>query len=106
MLDLPVGDFHLATSLKMVGSGYFVCNGVLKKQGFDKPVPKVLTSITDDGPRSTESVEDVGLDEFYHNLVIIGLGGHDFYPFGDKVKRKVFTSISSMTKEGIKLHAF
>jgi hypothetical protein len=27
--------------------------------------------------------KDVGLDEFYHNLVIIGLGGHGFYLFGD-----------------------
>jgi hypothetical protein len=43
----------------------------------------VLPSVTDDGSRSTESTEDVGLDEFYHNLVIIGLGGHNFYPLGD-----------------------
>jgi hypothetical protein len=57
----------------MVGSGYFVCNGVLEKQGFVEPVTEVLTSIIDDGSGSTESAEDVGLDEFYHNLVIIGL---------------------------------
>jgi hypothetical protein len=44
MLDFLVGDFYLATSLSMVGSGYFVCNGVLEKQGFKKPVAKVLTS--------------------------------------------------------------
>ena len=44
-----------------------MCNGVLEKQGFEKPVAKVLTSVTDDGPGRTESIEDVGLDEFYHN---------------------------------------
>jgi hypothetical protein len=43
----------------------------------------VLTFIIDDGSGSTESAEDVGLDEFHYNLVIIGLGGHGFYPFGD-----------------------
>jgi hypothetical protein len=83
MLDLPIGDFHLAISLRMVGSGYFVCNEVLEKQGFVELVAEVLTSITNDGSGSTESAEDVGLDEFYHNLVIIGLGGHSFYPLGD-----------------------
>jgi hypothetical protein len=83
MLDLPVGDFHLATSLRMVWSGYFVCKRVFEEQGFDEPVAEVLTSVTDDGSGSTKSVEDVGLDEFYHNLVILGLGGHSFYPFGD-----------------------
>jgi hypothetical protein len=50
-----------------------VCNGVLEKQGFVEPVAEVLTSVIDDGSGSTESAEDVGLDEFYHNLVIIGL---------------------------------
>jgi hypothetical protein len=83
MFNFPIGDFHLATSLRMVWSGYFVCNGVLEKQGFEKPIAKVLTSITNDGPGSTKSAKDVGLDEFYNNLVIIGLGGHGFYPFGD-----------------------
>ena len=67
----------------MVGSGYFVCNRVLEKQGFVKPVSEVLASVTDDGSGSTESNEDVGLDEFYYNLVIISLGDHNFYPFGD-----------------------
>ena len=60
-----------------------MCNRVLEKQGFEKPVAKVLASVINDGLRSTKSVEDVGLDEFYHDLVIIGLGGHNFYPFGD-----------------------
>jgi hypothetical protein len=83
MLDLPVGDFHMATSLRMVWSDYFMCNRVFEEQGFDEPLAEVLTSITDDGLGSTESAEDVGLDEFYDNLVIIGLVGHDFYPFGD-----------------------
>jgi hypothetical protein len=67
----------------MVWSGYFMCNEVLEKQGFEEPIIEVLTSVTDDGSGGTEFAEDVGLDEFYHNLVIIGLGGHDFYPFGD-----------------------
>jgi hypothetical protein len=44
---------------------------------------EVLTSVIDDGSGSIESAKDVGLDEFYHNLVIIGLGGHSFYPLGD-----------------------
>ena len=42
MLDLLVGDFYLATSLRMVGSGYFVRNGVLEKHGFEKSVAKVM----------------------------------------------------------------
>jgi hypothetical protein len=83
MLDLPVGNFYLATSLRMIGSGYLMCNGVLKKQGFEKPVAEMLASITDDGSGSTKSAEDVGLDEFHYHLVIIGLGGHGFNPFGD-----------------------
>ena len=45
----------------------------------------MLASVTDDGSGSTESVEDVGLDEFHYDLVIISLGGHGFYPFGDIV---------------------
>jgi hypothetical protein len=68
MLDFPVGDFYLATSLRMVGSGYFMCNGVLEKQGFEKPVVEVLISGTDDGSGSTESTKDVGLDEFTTTL--------------------------------------
>ena len=68
MLDLPVGNFYLATSLRMVGSGYLVCNGVLKKQGFEKPVAEVLASITNDGSGSTESDADVGLDDFTRTL--------------------------------------
>ena len=83
MLDLLVEDFHLSTSLRMVGSGYFVCNRVFEKQGFEKLVAKVLTSVVDNYLGSTESAEDVGLDEFYHNLMIVGLGHHNFYPFGD-----------------------
>ena len=62
-----------------------MCNRVLEKQGFEKPVAEMLTSVTDDGSRSIKSTEDVGLDEFHYNLVIISLGGHDFYPFGDIV---------------------
>ena len=58
-------------------------DGVLEKQGFEKPVAKVLTSIIDDGPGRTESAKDVGLDEFYHKFVIIGLSGHGFYSLGD-----------------------
>jgi hypothetical protein len=85
VLDLPVGNFYLATSLRMVGGFYVVCDRVLDKQGFEKPVVEVFAFITDDGARSTESAEDVGLDEFHYHLVIIGLGGHDFYPFGDIV---------------------
>jgi hypothetical protein len=82
VIDLLVGNFHLATGLRMEGSG-FVCDGVLEKQGLEKSVAKVLISAIDDGPRSTKSTKNVGLDEFYHDLVIIGLGGHDFYPLGD-----------------------
>jgi hypothetical protein len=85
MLDFPIGNFYLATSLRMVGSGDLMCNGVLEKQGFEKTVAKVLASIVDDGLGSTKSAEDVGLDEFYHHLVIIGLGGHGCNPFGDIV---------------------
>jgi hypothetical protein len=43
----------------------------------------VLASVTDDGSGSTKFAEDVGLDEFHYHLVIIGLGGHGFDPFGD-----------------------
>jgi hypothetical protein len=85
MLDLPVENFYLATSLRMVGSGYLMSNRVLEKQGFKKPVAKVLAFVTDDGSGSNKSTEDVGLDEFHYHLVIIGLGGHDFNPFGDIV---------------------
>jgi hypothetical protein len=73
MLDPPVGNFYLATSLRMVGSGYLVYNEVLEKQGFEKLVVEVLASVTDDGLGSTKSAEDVGLDEFHYHLVIIGL---------------------------------
>jgi hypothetical protein len=45
----------------------------------------VLASVTDDGTGSTKPAEDVSLDEFYYHLVIIGFGGHGFYPFGDIV---------------------
>jgi hypothetical protein len=85
MLDLPAGNFYLATSLRMVGRGHLMCNGVLEKQGFEEPVAKVLASVTDDGSESTKSTEDVGLDEFHYHLVIVSLGGHDFNPFGDIV---------------------
>jgi hypothetical protein len=85
MLNLPVGDFYLATSLRMVGNGYLMSNKVLEKQGFKIPVAKVLASITDDGSKSTKSAEDVDLDEFHYHLVIIGFGGHSFNPFGDIV---------------------
>jgi hypothetical protein len=47
----------------------------LRKWSFEKLVAKVLISITNDGLRSTEFAENVGLDEFYHVLVIIGLCG-------------------------------
>jgi hypothetical protein len=85
MLDHPVGDFYLAISLRMVGSGYLMSNGVLEKQGFKKPIAKVLASVTDDGSGSTKSAKDVGLDEFHYHLVIIGPDGHGFNPFGDIV---------------------
>jgi hypothetical protein len=67
----------------MVRSGYFVCDRVFKEQGLEKPVTKVLTSITNDCPRGTKSTENVGLDELDHNLVIVSLGGHSFKPFRD-----------------------
>jgi hypothetical protein len=67
----------------MVGSGYFVCDGIFKEQRLEKTIAKVLTSITNDGPWGTESTENVGLDEFDHNLVIISLGGHSLDPFRD-----------------------
>jgi len=57
----------------MVGSGYFVCDRVFEEQGFEKPVAQVLTSVTNVGPRGTESAKNVVLDEF----------GHNFYPFRD-----------------------
>jgi hypothetical protein len=83
VLDLSVGNFHLATRLRMVGSGYFVCDGIFKEQGLEKSVAKVLTSVTNDGTWGTESAENVGLDEFDHNLVIISLGSHSLDPFRD-----------------------
>jgi hypothetical protein len=85
MLNLLVGDFYLATSLRMVRSGYLMSNKVLEKQGFKIPIAKVLASVIDDGSWSTKSAEDVGLDEFHYHLVIIGFGGHGFNPFGDIV---------------------
>jgi hypothetical protein len=85
MLDLPVGNLYLATSLRMVRSGYLMSNGVIEKQGFKKSVAKVFASVTDDGFGSTKSAEDVGLDKFHCHLVIIGLGGHGFYLFRDIV---------------------
>jgi hypothetical protein len=85
MLDFLVGNFYLATGLRVGRSGYLMSNGVLEKQGFQKPVAKVLASVTDDSSGSTKSAEDVGLDEFHYHLVIIGLGGHGFNPFGDIV---------------------
>jgi hypothetical protein len=60
-------------------------NGVLEKQGFKKPVAKVLASVTTDGSGNTKSAEDVGLDEFHYHLMIIGPGGHSFNLFGDIV---------------------
>jgi hypothetical protein len=81
MLDLPVGNFYLAIGLRMVRSGYLMSNRVLEKQGFKKPVAKVLASVTDDSSGSTKSAEDVSLDEFHYHLMIIGLGGHSFNPF-------------------------
>jgi hypothetical protein len=69
----------------MIESGYLMCNEVIDKQGFEKLVAEVLAFVIDDGSRSIKSTEDVGLDEFHYQLVIIGLGGHDFNPFGDIV---------------------
>jgi hypothetical protein len=43
----------------------------------------VLTLVTNDGLWGTESVENVGLDEFDYNLVIISLGGYNLDPFKD-----------------------
>ena len=40
---------------------------------------------SDDGSGNTKFAKDVGLNEFHYHLVIIGLGGHGFYPFGDIV---------------------
>lgn len=57
----------------MEGSGYFVCDRVFEEQGFEKPVAKVLTTVTNDGPKGTESAKNVGLDEFDHKIVIISL---------------------------------
>ena len=62
-----------------------MCNRVLEKQGFKEPVTEVFASVTNDGSRSTKSAKDVGLNEFHYHLVIIGLGGHGFYLFGDIV---------------------
>jgi hypothetical protein len=45
----------------------------------------VFASVTDDSSGSTKSAEDVSLDEFHYHLVVIGLGGHSFNPFGDIV---------------------
>jgi hypothetical protein len=67
----------------MVGSGYFVCDRVFEEQGFEKPVAQVLTSVTNVGPRGTESAKNVVLDEFDHQIVIISLGGHNLDPFRD-----------------------
>jgi hypothetical protein len=85
MLDLPVGDFYLATSLRMVGRGYFMRNRVLEKQGSEESIVKVLAFVTDDGSGSTKSTKDVGLDEFHYHLVVVSLGGHGFNPFGNIV---------------------
>jgi hypothetical protein len=62
-----------------------VRDGIFKEQDLEKPVAKVLTSITNDCLWGTESVENVGLDEFNHNLVIISLGGRSLDPFRDIV---------------------
>ena len=72
-------------------------NGVLEKQSFEKPVAKVLASVADDGSGSTKSAEDVGLEEFHYHLVIIGLGGHGFYPFRDIIDP---TKMYSNPKDG------
>jgi hypothetical protein len=60
-----------------------VYDRVLEEQGFEKLAAKVLTSITNDGSKGTKSVENICLYESDHNLVIVGLGGHNFYAFGD-----------------------
>jgi hypothetical protein len=58
MLDFPVGNLYLATGLGMIRSGDLMSNGVLEKQGLQKPVAKVFASVTDDGPGSTKSAEE------------------------------------------------
>jgi len=40
--------------------------------------------------------ENVGLDEFGHNFVIISLGGHNFYPFRDIIHP--YTNIPKPTR--------
>jgi hypothetical protein len=60
-----------------------MCDRIFEEQRHEKLVAKVLTSVTNDGPWATESAENVGLDEFDHNLVIISLGGHNLDPFRD-----------------------
>jgi hypothetical protein len=98
MLDLPVGNFYLATGLRMVRSGYLMSNGVLEKQGFKKPVAKVLASVTDNGPVSTKSAEDVGLDEFHYHFVIIGVRPTKMYSYPKDGGKGPMKSIPQMSK--------
>lgn len=52
----------------MVGYGNFMFEVIVLKHTFKLHVAKVASSITDEYSKSTKSIEDVFLEEFYNNF--------------------------------------
>ena len=58
-------------------------DGIFLHQSFKYSIAEMRSIITNYRSGGTETGEDIFLEKFDNHFVVVGLGKHDFYPFGD-----------------------
>jgi hypothetical protein len=79
VLDLLIGNFNLSTHLWVIQGGNFMRDEILLHQLLKNIVAKMLTSITYDCSRHTETRKDNVFQKLDRNSVVIGLACNRFH---------------------------
>ena len=71
----------------MVGGTNLMCDPILMKQSPKIEMDEMQTSITNDSPGTPKSRENVLMNNFHDNFVIIHPSDYGFYPFRHVIHR-------------------
>jgi len=74
-----IRHLNLTTSLRVVGSNYFVSHIILSKQSLKRSMTKMTAPITNKRFRDPILTEDVLFHKFYHQFVVIGPSSYSLH---------------------------
>jgi hypothetical protein len=99
VLDLLIGNFNLSAHLWVIQGGNFMRDEILLHQLLKNLVAKMLTSITYNCSRHTETSKDNVFQKLDHNSVVIGLARNRLYLLGHIVHSNQDVEIAKGVQE-------